>query len=303
MSTPTLYQIVGLPGPGIALPVPVSHQIIGLDQPNQRPGIKRQLPGYWVQHETANTAPGADAEMHSRWLNNGAGGATLSFHFAVDDHSIYQMIPIDEVTWQAADGAGPGNMSGISCELCVNAGIDTDKARHNAEALCAGIMKQLGLGVDRVKAHYDFNAALPPTQRHHCPDTMLNDGYWPVTFKANVAARMATPAPQYATPLPITWKAGDLGWKKLGDVSVYCLEAEVEVVRATTPLAWADGDKSDGEKAPNAGPKIKQGERVKVIGSFANLNEKGQTVRWLVRASDNARIIGSSCRPLLPFKQ
>lgn len=299
----TTYQIVGLPGPGIALPVPLAHDIIPLSQSNQRPGIPRQLPGYWVQHETDNHDPNADAAMHNTYLHNGAEGRQASWHFTVDDGVIYQHIPINEVTWQAADGAGPGNMSGISCELCVNAGIDTTKARHNAEALCAGIMKALGLGIDRVKAHYDFNEGT--ADRHHCPDTMLNDGYWPVTFKANVAALMRTEPekPKYATPLPITWKEGDYGWKQLNKTPVFALEAEVECVRTTTPLAWADGDSSDGEVAPRAGANIKQGERVKIIGSFAGKNSKGKTVRWLIRSGDNARLVGNSFRPLLPVTQ
>jgi hypothetical protein len=75
-------------------------------------------------------------------------------------------------------------MSGISNELCVNSGIDTAKARHNAEALAGGIFKVLGLGADRVKRHWDFNAG-SQADRHHCPDEMMNDNYW-ATFVNNV---------------------------------------------------------------------------------------------------------------------
>lgn len=177
-----LYPVAGLPVP-IELPVPLVIDLIPRSQTMQRPGIPRDTPGYYIQHETANYNTGADAEMHNRYLHNGAQGQYLSFHFAVDDGVIYQMIPVTEVTWQAADGSGPGNMSGISCELCVNQDANWTVARHNAEALAGGVMKALGMGIDRLKRHYDFNAADP--DRHYCPKEMMTSGYW-ATFVSNV---------------------------------------------------------------------------------------------------------------------
>jgi hypothetical protein len=203
-----LYEIAGLGGRKVELPVPLTVRLIPPTQKNQRPGIKRATPGFWVQHETANVSPGADAEMHCRWLHNGAGGQQLSFHFAVDDRAIYQMIPIDEVTWQAADGAGPGNMSGISSELCVNAGIDHARARRNAEALAGGILAALNMQADRVRKHQDFSGKW-------CPTRMLNEGYWP-TFVRNVGAVIASgvplPAPTYVAPgpKPGVWNGDDV---------------------------------------------------------------------------------------------
>lgn len=182
------YDVAGL-GKLIALPVPLIQKIIPVGQTNQRPGIPRQTPGYWVQHETANTAAGADAAMHARYLLQGADGSQVSWHFTVDDHQIYQHIPVDEVTWQAADGSGPGNMSGVSCEMCVNSDGNEAKARHNTEALCAAVCVALGLGPDRVKRHWDFNAGNSPQNRHHCPDHMMTQGYWP-TFVQNVTNLM-----------------------------------------------------------------------------------------------------------------
>lgn len=270
----TLYQIVGLTGPGIELPVPLSHDIIALSQPNQRPGITRQLPGYWVQHETANTAPGADAAMHNRWLHNGADGSQLSFHFCVDDGAIYQMIPIDEVTWQAADGGGPGNMSGVSCELCVNLGIDTAKARHNAEALAGGILRALGLGVDRVKRHWDFNAGDP--NRHHCPDEMMNDGYWP-TFVENVGAIIGAKPPTNPTIPTVPWSKTDTGVHDLHGSKALAFLGQSKAKR-NVPVRVA----ADPKSAVIA--TIKAGETVTIRGSvktdrnrfvFVDLGEKG----------------------------
>jgi hypothetical protein len=180
----TLYAVAGLPTK-IDLPVPLTIDLIPTWQTNQRPGIPRRLPGAWVQHETANPSSGANAYFHNVWLHNGANGSQLSFHFVVDDHSIYQMIPVNEVTWQAADGAGNGNMAGVSCELCVNSDGNESMARKNAEALAGGVMKSLEMvSPDQCTRHYDYNWADP--DRHHCPDHMMSEGYWP-TFQANVA--------------------------------------------------------------------------------------------------------------------
>jgi hypothetical protein len=213
--TMALYRVAGLTTP-IELPVPLIVDLIPTEQTNQRPGIKRQTPGYWVQHETGNPDPGAGAAMHSRYLDQGAPNQygvsqKLSYHFTVDSGVIYQKIPIDEVTWQAADGDGQGNMSGISCELCINPESDKATARHNAEALAGGVMRALGMGVDRVKRHWDFNSG--STDRHHCPDLMMSEGYWP-TFVENVGkiiAKGGTSVPT-VSGYPSGMDAGIAGW-------------------------------------------------------------------------------------------
>lgn len=189
----SLYAVSGLPVK-IELPVPLYVDLISPYQKNQRPGLTLWSPPKWIQHETANENAGADASMHNRWLHSGADGQVVSFHFVVDDHSIYQMIPITEVTWQAADGNGPGNFQCISCELCVNAGADERKARNNAEALCGGILKALGQPASAIGRHWDYNFANDPSVRHHCPDHMMNEGYWP-TFVANAAKIIQGGAP------------------------------------------------------------------------------------------------------------
>jgi len=180
-----LYEVAGASG-AIELPVPLIVHLLPIS-PEKRPGIKRQTPGAWVQHETANYNEGADAAMHDRWLHN-LTGTYVSFHFCVDDTAIYQFVPVDEVTWQAADGAGPGNMAGVSCELCVNRDADWAKARANCEALAAGVSK--ALGITAITRHYDYNADDP--DRHYCPKEMMTSGYWP-TFVANVQKIIGEP--------------------------------------------------------------------------------------------------------------
>lgn len=270
-----LYTVAGLTQQ-IELPVPLIIDLLPIKR-NTRSGAARQLPGYWVQHETGNPRPGADAEMHNRYLHNIPDGTFVSFHFAVDDGVIYQMVPVDEVTWQAADGAGPGNMSGISCELCINAGINTAKARNNAEALAGGIMKALGMGVDRVKRHWDFNEGT--IDRHHCPDQMMNENYWP-TFVANVGKIIspAPPVPQYPTPLPLPKE-------------MFPLVAEVLSIKTVVPRQYAESD------APKSGPNIPVNTKVKIIGEAKN-KEKQQ---WFF-LEDHSRVRASSFTPAITVK-
>jgi len=108
---------------------------------------------------------------------------------------------------------------------------------------------------------------------------------------AQTVAVMDTTA-EYAVPLPITWSNGETGWKRLNGHPVFAGIFAVEVVRNTVPKAHA------GDGAEAAGPKLKQGETVKVVGSF----QSGKS-RWLIRDVDHARISGNACRPLLPVKQ
>ena len=56
-------------------------------------------------HDTGNPSSGANAEMHSRYINNGSAGAQTSWHFSVDDVSIYQQIEDTEIAWHAGDGS------------------------------------------------------------------------------------------------------------------------------------------------------------------------------------------------------
>ena len=260
VSTPTgwkLYNVAGLSKP-IALPVPLIIDLLPFSE-TQRPGIRRIEPGYWVQHETGNPAPGADAAMHNRWLHGGV--PWVSFHFVVDDGVIYQMVPVNEITYQSADGAGPGNMSGVSCELCINRGIDKAKARHNAEALAGGVMGALSLGADRTKRHWDFNYVNRPEDRHHCPDEMMNEGYWP-TFVTNVGRLIeGQVGPAYAKPIVYDWlEAAEAGKgldRVIGRTKVYYLPQVYTAIRET-PRKQATG-KND----KIIGPPIEEGERFK----------------------------------------
>src|SRR6266566_7062225 len=73
-------------------------------------------------HNTDNDAPGADARAHCKYQKGAdAQQRKVSWHFSVDDQSIYQSLPVDEVGWHA--GTHEGNSCSIGIEICENQGI------------------------------------------------------------------------------------------------------------------------------------------------------------------------------------
>jgi hypothetical protein len=190
----------------------------------QRPGLRSwTTKPKFIKHETDNTRVGANARMHNNWLKGGArdgnGNQTqTSFHFVVDGGikgqsaggTIIQNVPVGEVTWQAADGFGPGNYDTVSEEQCVNSDGDEMRARRNAQYLEAGILKALGHQVDALGTHWDYNdvyADPNDPNRHHCPNHLLfRDKVWPA-YK-NEVGQLLHPDPAIIfTPasLPIWW--------------------------------------------------------------------------------------------------
>ncbi|MBI0578578.1 N-acetylmuramoyl-L-alanine amidase [Neobacillus cucumis] len=120
-----------------------------------RPGIKMN-PEYITIHETDNTARGADDFAHANLQYNG-NTRQASWHFTVDDDSIYQSIPTDEVAWHAGDGDGPGNMSSIAIEICVNRDGDFTNAVENAAWLTKHLMGELRIPISNVVQHHHWS--------------------------------------------------------------------------------------------------------------------------------------------------
>ena len=68
----------------------------------------RESTEYIVVHDTASAAPSADGRAHNNWIHNMANDPentnTVSWHFTVDDVSIYQQLPLNEIAHHAGDG-------------------------------------------------------------------------------------------------------------------------------------------------------------------------------------------------------
>ena len=83
-------------------------EFIPLTNPNNRCGVLKESTEFICVHDTASGAPSADAKAHRNWLmsmaTNPESKTCVSWHFTVDDHSIYQHIPTNEVAYHAGDG-------------------------------------------------------------------------------------------------------------------------------------------------------------------------------------------------------
>lgn len=114
-------------------------------------------PGYWMKpeyitiHNTANTAKGADALTHARYVKNPS--ISTSWHFTVDDTRAVQHLPLNENGWHAGDGNGTGNRKSIGIEVCENRDGNFEKAFDNAAQLVAKLMKDTGIPVANVVPH------------------------------------------------------------------------------------------------------------------------------------------------------
>ena len=129
----------------------INQKFIPVSNTFTRPGIKMN-PEYITIHETDNTAKGANDEAHAKLQYNG-NSRQASWHFQVDDDSIYQSLPTNEVGWHAGDGNGSGNMKSIGIEICVNSDGDFKKSVENAAWLTNHLMNTFKIPLSKVVQH------------------------------------------------------------------------------------------------------------------------------------------------------
>jgi N-acetylmuramoyl-L-alanine amidase CwlA len=146
-----------------------------------RPGIAMN-PTYITIHETDNTNSGADALAHAKLLYNGGYETVASWHFSVDDKSIYQSIPTNEVAWHA--GNTTGNYNSIGIEMCVNAGSDYEKTLQNTIWLVAYLMKNHNIALSNVVQHNYWTGK-------HCPRKLRDSGRW-TWFKQQIEKQLSS---------------------------------------------------------------------------------------------------------------
>jgi len=122
-----------------------------------------------TNHNTGNNSPTTGDELHANWMQNveNADLQYVSAHLYVDQDSITQIIPLDEVTFNAGDGKGRGNYKTISIEICENANVD--KAEENAKKLNASLI--LTYSNLKIYKHQDWSGK-------YCPRVILNKNGW-----------------------------------------------------------------------------------------------------------------------------
>ncbi|MGI2294188.1 N-acetylmuramoyl-L-alanine amidase [Paenibacillus sp. GXUN7292] len=128
---------------------------------------------YVTIHDTGNKAKTANASNHANYLKGDTAANTpVSWHFTVDDKSIYQHLPTYENGWHAGDGTnGPGNRKSIGIEICENEGINRAVAEANAAKLAAKLLIEHNLTIDRLVQHNKWSGK-------NCPASFRSAGTW-----------------------------------------------------------------------------------------------------------------------------
>lgn len=123
-------------------------------------GGKRPLSAirFIVIHDTANAGKGADALAHYKYLQTATRYG--SAHYYADDKQIIQTIDDDTIAWAVGDKWARRNATrndvtnanSVSVELCINQGINKDKAYQNLIWLTRYLTQKYHAQVVR---HYD----------------------------------------------------------------------------------------------------------------------------------------------------
>lgn len=132
-----------------------------------RPGTRIRATSITI-HNTDNTSPGAGAKAHNRYIRGAdAVRRQVSWHFTVDDQSIYQHLPVNEMGYHA----GPANASSVAIEICMNPDMNEALAYDRAAQLCAELSAQLGIAVPTgLKQHFDWTGKNCPRVLRSGPD-------------------------------------------------------------------------------------------------------------------------------------
>lgn len=116
-----------------------------------------------------NTYNDASASAEVRNVRNNSKGT--SFHSAVDDKEVQQVVPFNRNAWHAGDGNGRGNRHSIGVEICysMSGGTRYRKAELNAIDHISDLMIKFNIPIEKVKTHQERNGK-------YCPHRMLDEG-------------------------------------------------------------------------------------------------------------------------------
>lgn len=136
-----------------------------------RSGIIHEENKYIIYHDTGNHTPNANARAHANYLVSEANKSyrARSWHYTVDEKSVIQHIPDNEVSWQG--DSYDAYAKGIGVETCVDFGSDIHATWQRNAKLMARLLDKYNLGFESIKQHFDFNGK-------NCPQTLrMNNLY------------------------------------------------------------------------------------------------------------------------------
>ena len=133
-----------------------------------------------------NTYNDASAKNEANYHNRADNHNSTSFHIAVDDVEVVQLLPFNRNAYHAGDGsvAKGGNRTSIGIEICYSksGGARYLQAEENAVKYIARLLYERGWFVDRVKKHQDFSGK-------YCPHRILDEKRWD-SFKDRIAREL-----------------------------------------------------------------------------------------------------------------
>lgn len=113
-----------------------------------------RVPSSITIHNTGNTKASSGALNHSKYMNGAGCHKYASYNYVVDDLYVIELIPPDEVSYHAGDGAkGKGNHFSISIEICENSDGDLVKATNNAVELVRWLLKEYSIKPEKIYQH------------------------------------------------------------------------------------------------------------------------------------------------------
>ena len=142
-------------------------------------------PKYITIHNTGNTA---SARNEAAYMNSNSN--YTSYHVAIDDKEVVQVVPFNRNAWHAGDGQGQGNRASIGIEICYS--MDNGysgamsarykQAQENAALYVAYVLHQYGWGTYRLRQHWNWSGK-------DCPHKMRAHNGWGA-FVARVQAHL-----------------------------------------------------------------------------------------------------------------
>ena len=171
-------------------PEPVGYRFLPLpDTPEQRkkfPAPFRDGVGFVTIHNTAEPFSAFDERMRVANRRD----VRTSFHFAVDEREVVQLLPLEFHGWHAGDGEGDGNLRSVGVEICRSVFRGENdrlyrRAEENAALLAAALLRRFGLEPSALRTHRDWSGK-------YCPHRILEAGRW-ADFVSRAAAKLAAP--------------------------------------------------------------------------------------------------------------
>jgi N-acetylmuramoyl-L-alanine amidase CwlA len=163
---------------------------------SNRPG-KTLVPTGITIHNTDNPDKGANAAAHAKYQKGAdARKRRVSWHFTVDDKTVYQSLPANEVGWHAR--STKGNSTTIGVEICMNSGLDEKAAYQRAALLVALLAFQNKIKVPKaIFQHHDWYPA------KDCPTVLRNKKNGWAIFVGQIKRSLGSLAPVPAAVLSL----------------------------------------------------------------------------------------------------